>query len=366
MIYEQGKSLDMVILGGYLPDEHPELWQQIHQLSEQLDSSNLVLLNTNDAEQQQALRKLGYKHLLEKPVTRKKLYDALFDGLSVKQNIVSSQSKNIQANLNRKLRILCVDDNPSNLKLIDAFLNEYPVETTLASSGHEAIASCRKNDFDLIFMDIQMPDMDGVETTAEIRKLKPGRKLPVVAITAHALKGEKEKLLASGLDDYLTKPIDQLQLEAILSKWAGIEFTTDTPPKLKDSETDEHTEKTQNTDKSDDSLCIDWNLSLKKAGGKDDLAVDMLRMLVASFDDTVQSIDSAFKNNDRQQLLAQVHKLHGATAYCGVPRLKQIAYDYETELKNESDLIDLQPLHLSLLSEIKTVTQEAQKILPST
>ena len=122
--------------------------------------------------------------------------------------------------------VLCVDDNPANLKLINALLSELNVEVKTADSGLNAIELCESNKFDLIFMDIQMPGMDGLEATLKIRSINSTyKRLPIIALTAHAMKGEKERLLREGMDDYLTKPINQKQLQENISKWTQKKVT---------------------------------------------------------------------------------------------------------------------------------------------
>lgn len=107
-------------------------------------------------------------------------------------------------------KILAVDDSPDNLMLIELFLEESEAELTFAENGMKAISEAKKNDFDLILMDVQMPGMDGHETTVEIRRLDYAK--PIVALTAHALKSEHDKCLQSGCNSVLTKPITQERL----------------------------------------------------------------------------------------------------------------------------------------------------------
>ena len=199
-----------------------------------------------------------------------------------------------------------------------------------------------------------MPVMDGVEATRHIRKMNHAdrKRTPIVALTAHAMKGEKEKLLNEGMDDYLTKPISQEQLENTIRQW--------TRKRLRLS----HQEMTaSNTNilvnNGLNSTIVDWKLSLKAANNKTDLAKDMLTMLVASFDDAKQKITTAFSQKNTQELIQQVHKLHGATAYCGVPRLKQLAYDYETHLKNHNSKVDSDKIHQQFMSAIDDVKKES-------
>ena len=115
---------------------------------------------------------------------------------------------------NAARRILVVEDNRINQRLMVAILKKLGHHVALASSGHEALEYVGTQTFDLVLMDIQMPEMDGVETTQKIREreAQDGLHLPIIAVTAHAMAGDRERYLATGMDDYLTKPIKRNEL----------------------------------------------------------------------------------------------------------------------------------------------------------
>jgi two-component system, sensor histidine kinase and response regulator len=116
------------------------------------------------------------------------------------------------------LRILLAEDNPVNQRLASRLLEKRGHSVEVAGNGREALEALKKGRFDLMFMDVQMPVMDGFEATAAIRKLEDGSgfRLPIVALTAHAMKGDREKCLAAGMDGYLTKPIRPQELDEVL------------------------------------------------------------------------------------------------------------------------------------------------------
>ena len=117
-------------------------------------------------------------------------------------------------------RVLVVDDNAVNLKVAAGLLNIYKIKTDTAISGMQAVRMVHDNDYDLIFMDHMMPDMDGIDTTVAIRSLgEQYKQLPIIALTANAISGVREMFRAEGLDDFLAKPIEILKLNAILKKW---------------------------------------------------------------------------------------------------------------------------------------------------
>ncbi|HSC68138.1 MAG TPA: ATP-binding protein, partial [Cellvibrio sp.] len=118
-------------------------------------------------------------------------------------------------------QVLVVEDNVLNQEIIASLLKNMGVQALCVGSGPDALAAIAERLFDVVLMDIQLPGMDGVETTAHIRALPEGKHLPIIAVTANALPGDKEKYLAAGLDDYLSKPIDPAHLYSAVALWAG-------------------------------------------------------------------------------------------------------------------------------------------------
>jgi two-component system sensor histidine kinase BarA len=166
---------------------------------------------------------------LPKPATEKRLYNILTHVLNMDAITTTAHTQLSEPHRFQDIHILTVDDNPSNLKLINTILSEMGVNVLTASNGQEAIALFGAHAVDLVFMDIQMPGMDGIETTRRLREQQAdiGRYTPVIALTAHALAEERRNVLMSGLDDYLSKPATDEQLVNIIQKW--LKFTKRLP-----------------------------------------------------------------------------------------------------------------------------------------
>lgn len=226
------------------------------------------------------------------------------------------------------LHVLAVDDHLPNLIVLEALLGELNVKMTRALSGQEALGILEKQlqhaqpAFDLVFMDIQMPVMSGIDTTRAIRSLESTiehhKRLPIIALTAHALADEKQKLLQNGMDDYVTKPIQIEQIIQILTQWTKQSFnaknlsldSVSTPPVI-------------------DPEILNWQQSLQLAANKEDLALDLLKMLVESFDKELSEMQELIEVEDFPQLEHVLHRLYGATRYVGTPRLQQITGEFE-------------------------------------
>jgi CheY-like chemotaxis protein len=122
-------------------------------------------------------------------------------------------------------RILIAEDNAINQKVIERMVQKlgYPVD--LVANGREAIDALGGFSYSLVFMDCQMPEMDGFEACREIRKLDRGARIPIIAITANAMKGDRERCLAAGMDDYVSKPFKQEDLRVVIERWLGVSAT---------------------------------------------------------------------------------------------------------------------------------------------
>ncbi len=119
-------------------------------------------------------------------------------------------------------RVLLVEDNAINQQVASGIIKRCGLQVDIASNGLQALETLGKNSYDLVFMDIQMPEMDGFETTRRIRSSEDGtlpRAIPIVAMTAHAMQGDREKCLSAGMNDYISKPINKKELVDILEKW---------------------------------------------------------------------------------------------------------------------------------------------------
>lgn len=166
--------------------------------------------------------KAGFDDYLAKPIEKKELIRVLQEYLTKKTNNTTIEtldsSDSSSNNSSNDKRILIVDDNKLNIKIAANIMKKYNFIIEEALSGEECLSMVQNNNYDLIFMDIMMPNMDGVETLNRLRKM-PGFNTKVVALTADALDGSREKFLQAGFDEYIAKPIDKVLLEEVISKF---------------------------------------------------------------------------------------------------------------------------------------------------
>lgn len=250
------------------------------------------------------------------------------------------------------MTVMAVDDNPANLKLIGALLEDKVQHVELCDSGHQAVDRAKQMQFDLILMDIQMPDMDGIRACELIHQLPHQQQTPVIAVTAHAMAGQKEKLLSAGMNDYLAKPIEEEKLHNLLLRYKP---GANVAARLMAPEPAEFIFNPNAT--------LDWQLALRQAAGKPDLARDMLQMLIDFLPEVRNKIEEQLVGENPNGLVDLIHKLHGSCGYSGVPRMKNLCQLIEQQLRSGVHEEELEPEFLELLDEMDNVAREAKKIL---
>jgi len=224
------KPFEVALIDHQMPDcDGAELGRRINAADSLLKSTRLVLL-TSSGQKSDVTRfeELGFAGFLLKPVALRELAACLETVLSAEaaewhsrtQGIVTQQPPTLEA---KKRRILLAEDNPVNEKVATHTLRRLGYEVHAVANGQDAVAAWRDGRYDLILMDCQMPVLDGHEATREIRALEAGKRhIPIVALTAHAMKDDDAKCMAAGMDHHLTKPLDRERLQACLDQYFDV------------------------------------------------------------------------------------------------------------------------------------------------
>ena len=293
-------------------------------------------------------KRRGAEGCLLKPITSPRLFPMLLDYFAHPSRLV----RPITGQGKLAMSVMAVDDNPANLKLIGTLLEDKVHRVVLCGSAAQALARARKNYFDLILMDIQMPDIDGIRACELIRQLPNHQNTPVVAVTAHAMAGQKEKLLRAGMNDYLAKPIEEDKLDTLLVRYRS--GRSDNEPPVNDGQKDNLSALNQT---------LDWSLALSQAANKPDLARDMLQMLIAFLPEVRHLLEEQLAGNNPAGIKEIIHKLHGSCSYSGVPRMKKLCGLLENELDKGVLAEALEPEILELLDEMDNVIRAARPYL---
>jgi PAS domain S-box-containing protein len=217
----EGKNCDMVLLDAQMP-EIDGFTTATHIRQEHLcgDVPMLMLSSAGMKGDAQRAKEVGIAGYLSKPVTREELLEALSRlMLPADARPTEFVTRHLMREQQRPMQVLLVEDHVVNQKLALAFLQRWGHETEVAENGQIALEMVQSKDYDLVLMDMMMPVMDGLEATRRIRATLTGRRLPIVAMTANAMQGDRERCIEAGMDDYISKPIKAAELQAMLDRF---------------------------------------------------------------------------------------------------------------------------------------------------
>lgn len=347
------KQYDSIIIGYSRCNNLEPLFKLIKE-ARKFTRNIVLLINSSDPSIYEQLLGTNANHCLSKPINHKNLANALLSEKPIATNL------NKKLTLTRKdINVMAVDDNPANLKLITAMLSDRVHHLSTCIDGQQAVDLAQEQPFDLIFMDIQMPVLDGISACMKIKSEGCNQQTPIIAVTAHILHNEKELFLKRGMDDCLEKPIDETALQSIINKW------THDKPVLGDIKISLDNQIMSLTDAdSPQNISFNQELALQRAAGKENLAKEMLTMLLQEFEPLTEEVNKALDAEIDNVHFAQIiHKFHGGCSYCGVPKLSKITDVITKELKQGISPELLEPELLELLDELKNVQNEIQEYL---
>jgi PAS domain S-box-containing protein len=231
------------------------------------------------------------------------------------------------------VRALVAEDHEINREIIIELLRQVGIEADIATNGREALEMVRAREYDIVFMDIQMPEMDGIIATREIRRLDKGSaaRLPILAMTAHALAGDRENSLAAGMNDHLVKPVDRNLLVAALRRWLPGEkyavFVVDEPDGASRQV----------------SLLIppvsglDMEAGLNRLGGNEALYLKLLSDFVAGYGETPEQLLQELRTDRREEVVQRVHAIRGIAGNIGGKELEAAAAELEKACRVSGD-----------------------------
>ncbi|MBD3181039.1 MEKHLA domain-containing protein [Candidatus Poribacteria bacterium] len=327
-------DVQMPIMDGY------ELVKKIRE-DRNLSETKIIMLTSIGQINNDIYYSLDIDAYLTKPVRQSELLKSIVDVLNKEELIKNKQirqdkSKNDKLQYENKIRILLVEDNPVNQKLAIAILKKKYLDVTLANNGKQAVDIMEKENFDLVFMDVQMPEMDGFEATRIIREREKstGTHTPIIAMTAYAIKGDREKCLEAGMDGYISKPFKGKDVMDTIK-----EFTKD------DS----------NNTKPDKEI-FDISEALDRAGDDEELLLTVTEIFLEEKPNMLSDIRKAIDQNDGEGLRHAAHTLKGSAGNISAKGVSQAALVLEN-MGRENDFGEAEDAYAKLESELKKLEE---------
>ena len=323
---ESKDPYEIAILDMQMPEMDGETLGQKIKQDPDLKNTILVLMTSmgqrGDAKR---LEEIGFAAYLTKPIKQSQLFDCLATVTGMQKQVATERSVEIvtrhslSEDQKRRVRILLAEDNIINQKVAISILGKLGYSADTVANGKEAVKALAMLPYDIVLMDCQMPEMDGYEATGEIRNSQSivlDHKVPVIAMTAHAMKGDREKCLQAGMDDYLTKPVKPQELSDMLEKWIA---------KQDSFQPEEAT--VRDVEPVED--VFDRAGLLDRLMGDKELANEILGGFLEDVPRKFAALKEALDNGDAPSVQREAHTLKGASANVGAVALQEMAHHIE-------------------------------------
>jgi CheY-like chemotaxis protein len=342
-----GDPFAIVLLDGHMPNmDGFALAQRITDDQRYAGTKLVMLTSASDPEDIARCRKLGISAYLTKPVKQSELFDVIVSVISQPIAEKPKSPKRPRARRERGLHLLLAEDNQVNQLVATRILEKLGHRVTVVSNGREAVSAVQSAKFDLVAMDVQMPEMDGLEATAAIRRWErtTGAHIPIIAMTAHAMKGDRERCLEAGMDGYTSKPIRIKELEQTIA-----ELVPTTSVKLPVSQND------------DVHQVIDHAALLAGFDGNRRLLNQIVRLFLADYPQRLAEIKESIHRRDADTLARAAHTLKGSVGNFAAKKAFALAQRLETAGRN-GQLDSAGEECVALESELALMSKELRKL----
>ncbi len=342
---ERGEGFHLVLLDYHMPGMNGvELAEEARR--RKLTACPMVMLSSSvSGLKVERLAAAGIVKFMNKPVIPSELLEAMLAALGVIAEQLTPADHLTEYLGPRK--ILLAEDNLLNQKVAYGLLSRWGQHVTIVDNGQEAVDALAQEPFDLVLMDVQMPEMNGYEATAEIRRREQGtgHRTPIIAMTAEAMKGDRERCLEAGMDDYVAKPIDAAQLYMAISQ---VPVARDTANASFSAPADSDGEQTGARAEGDG--WIDWPAVRKRVGGSTQDLRDILDLMQQQCPQLLADIHRSINEGDAQLLRRSAHTLKSSAGYFGAEAVVTAARELE-QMGRESSLAQAQATLVVLESE---------------
>jgi two-component system sensor histidine kinase/response regulator len=321
----QGRAYDLAILDLLMPEMDGFQLARAIKADSTIASTRLVILTSTGQRGDAAIaREAGITAYLTKPVRQSQLFDCLTMVFSKRgvsaissasaPNLVTKHTVTEGKKISHR-RILLAEDNIVNQKVAIQQLQKLGYRADAVANGREAIEALSRIPYDLVLMDCQMPEMDGYEATTEIRRTEvTPKRTPIVAMTAHALEGDREKCIAAGMDEYITKPVKPEALRQVLARFLG-------DAQLEDGEIKSAPA---------DPLPVDMDRLHEALGDEPEDCSEILNLYLKDMSKSLERLDRALRAGDREEIESIAHNCAGTSANCGMVAVVKSLRELET------------------------------------
>ncbi len=314
-----------------------------------------LMSNRADADK---IQDAGFDVCFTKPIKRNVLLECVVSAMgakhgtgAVKKTDFASQTYFGESDY-KNARILLVEDNIVNQNVAIKILSKAGFKADVTANGLEAVELLRKSAYEVVFMDCQMPVIDGYETTRRIRQLQgKAGKTTIVAMTANAMQGDRQKCLDAGMDDYISKPITPKSLFDVLNKWLNSKFM----------ETKTNTEKPVKGREIDNKTIFDKDEAVKRMGNDIDFLIELTDQFFKVCPKFVNNIKTSIEQGDSAALAASAHTLKGTVAEFSAKSSFELALKLE-KMGKSGDIADAAATFEALLNEIELLKKEFIKL----
>jgi two-component system, sensor histidine kinase and response regulator len=352
--FERGNAYQILLLDMQMPGlQGFDVAEKIKDTPWGKNLRTLILTSVGQKGDPGRCKDLGISAYLLKPVKQSELLDAVLMALG---HEISDQGRVITRftieEARRRLNVLLAEDNSINQTLAVRMLEKRGYRVHVAPNGKDALRSFDQEKFDLILMDIQMPEMDGFEATRLIRELNRGKDVPIIAMTAHAMKGDRERCLAAGMDDYVAKPIKAEEL------FGAIDRCVARKPR-KESEMRIYQDKETQEQKSE---VFDFSKAMEMVGGDMGLLKEIAGLFIDSFPKTLNQMRQAIVAGDAHLFETAGHSLKGSVGSFGASRSYDAAFRLE-KMGKAGNLAGADQAVTELERELKALEMAMRKVL---
>ena len=359
----QGSPYDIVFLDWQMPGmDGIETAKQLRELPLGRPPHLMMVTAYGREEVIKGAEETGFEDVLIKPVSASVLFDGVVrilggvvDGERVSGDIPTDTFEQLACI--KGARILLVEDNELNQEVATELLRDAGFVVDLAENGQIALNKIRVIDYDIVLMDMQMPVMDGVTATVEIRKELRFQHLPVVAMTANAMQGDRDRCMAAGMNDHVAKPIEPEDLWVALLKWIK-------PQHLISVTTEPKAQAIQDALLPSGIDGLDMANGLRRVLGKKPLYLSMLRKFVAGQKTATAKILEALDGNDWSSAERFAHTLKGVSGNIGATELQQLAEKLESSIKENSSREKLDALLEQVKKPLDELIRQLEQTLP--